>query len=151
MMTESELFDGLAESGLSEREKFLVEQEKAHALEIERNTETIDQMHRENAMAEMRVRELEKAYRKALVLNLEMKHRIIRNAEIVTWSRLELGVVPKDRLLQDMYANIEEGKKDPEYAAVAEGQRRALLSRKPKEVGEPMPFQVAEPKIAREL
>ena len=151
MMTESELFDGLAESGLSEREKFLVEQEKAHALEIERNTETIDQMHRENAMAEMKVRELEKAYRKALVLNLEMKHRIIRNAEIVTWSRLELGVVPKDRLLQDMYANIEEGKKDPEYAAIAEGQRRALLSRKPKEVGEPMPFQVAEPKIAREL
>ena len=151
MMTESELFDGLNESGLSEREKFLVEQEKAHALEIERNTETLDQMYRENAMAEMRVRELGKEYRKALVLNLEMKHRIIRNAETVTWSRLELGVVPKDRLLQEMYANMEEGKKDPEYAAVAEGQRRALLSRKPPEVGEPMPFQVAEPKIAREI
>jgi hypothetical protein len=151
MMTESELFDGLAESGLSEREKFLVEQE-ALALEIERKTETLDQMHRENAMTEMKVRELEKAYRKALVLkDLELKHRIIRNAETVTWSRLELGVVPKDRLLQEMYANMEEGKKDPEYAAIAEGQRRALLSRKPKEVGEPMPFQVAEPKIAREI
>ena len=149
MMTESELFDGLTESGLSEREKFLLEKDPEFFRELE--TDKLDQMRREEAMTEMRIRDLEKQYRKALVLELETKHRIIRNAETVTWSRLATGAVPKDRILQEMYSNMEEGKKDPEYAAIAEGQRRALLSRKPKEVGEPMPFQVAEPKIAREI
>jgi len=51
-----------------------------------------------------------------------------------------------------MYSNIDEGKKDPEYAAIAEGQRRALLSRKPPEVGEGAQVtQVPEPKTAQEI
>jgi hypothetical protein len=151
MMTESELFDGLNESGLSEREKFLLEKDPEFFRELE--TDKLDQMRREEAMTEMRIRGLEKQYRKALVLELETKHRIIRNAETVTRSRLATGAVPKDRILQEMYSHMEEGKKDPEYAAIAEGLRRALLSRKPPEVGEgaQVPQPIPEPKTAQEI